>query len=262
MIEKIGLQLYTVREHFKTPEMASETFRKLKSLGYDQAQTAGCYGMDYELFYNLAKEQGIEIVGTHDNFTMMTTDLPTAVDNHKKLHTTNMGIGGFFPPELNVETVEAFIEDANKVAAGIAKEGMKFTYHNHSHEFVRLANGKTVMEMLIEGLDPANTSFVLDTYWVQNAGGDVCSWIEKLAGRIDILHLKDMEYIAEKNEEGQKVYHNNITAVGRGNMDFFKIVDAAQKAGVKYYCVEQDNCPFDFENDLKFSSDFLHKNFM
>ena len=50
MIEKIGLQLYTVREHFKTPEMASETFRKLKNLGYDQAQTAGCYGMDYELF--------------------------------------------------------------------------------------------------------------------------------------------------------------------------------------------------------------------
>lgn len=49
---------------------------------------------------------------------------------------------------------------------------MKFTYHNHSHEFIRLENGKTAMEMLMEGLDSKNTTFVLDTYWVQHGGGD------------------------------------------------------------------------------------------
>ena len=105
----------------------------------------------------------------------------------------------------------------------------------------------------MEGLDPKHTSFVLDTYWVQNAGGDVCAWIEKLAGRIDILHLKDMA--CHRNEEGRCVGY--ITEVGNGNMDFHRIIDAAVKAGV-----EQDNCPADFEPSLAFSSRYLHENFM
>lgn len=59
-----------------------------------------------------------------------------------------------------------------------------------------------MMDVLVDGLDPKTTSFVLDTYWVQHGGGDVRAWMEKLAGRIDILHLKDMgmagsQYITE-----------------------------------------------------------------
>ncbi len=256
MIQKIGLQLYSVRENFKTPEMAAQTFRSLKELGYDEAQTAGCYDMPYDEFYKLASEAGIEIVGTHDDFQLMKDDIETAIANHKMLHTANMGIGGFGAE--TVEAVEQFIADANKVAARIAGEGMKFTYHNHSQEFIVLENGKTPMEMLMEGLDPENTSFVLDTYWVQNAGGDVCSWIEKLAGRIDILHLKDMRCV--RNEEGRPA--GMICEVGRGNMDFRRIVETAVRCGVKHFCVEQDNCPVDFHDSLKFSSDYLHKHFM
>ena len=82
MIQKIGLQLYSVRENFKTPEMAAQTFRSLKELGYDEAQTAGCYGMPYDEFYKLASEAGIEIVGTHDDFQLMKDDIDTAIANH------------------------------------------------------------------------------------------------------------------------------------------------------------------------------------
>lgn len=256
MIQKIGLQLYSVRENFQTVEQAAETFRRVKELGYDEVQTAGCYGMAYDTFYNLAHDAGLEIVGTHDDFAMMQNDIEQSIRNHKMLHTRNMGIGGFGAE--TVESVEAFIESANKIARRIADEGMKFTYHNHSQEFIRLENGKTPMEMLIEGLDPANTSFVLDTYWVQNAGGDVCTWIEKLAGRIDILHLKDMG--CRRNEENRPA--GFITEVGNGNLDFHRIIPTALKNGVTYFCVEQDNCPVDFTESLKFSSDYLHEHFM
>lgn len=255
-IKKIGLQLYSVRNSLDTPEKAAETFKKLKDLGYDEGQTAGCYGMPYDLFYSLAHDAGIEIIGTHDDFNLMKTDIEKSIANHKMLHTTNMGIGGFGAQD--VAAVEEFIEAANKIALRIADEGMKFTYHNHSQEFIRLQNGKTPMEMLMEGLDPKRTSFVLDTYWVQNAGGDVCTWIEKLAGRIDILHLKDMA--CHRNEEGRCVGY--ITEVGNGNMDFHRIIDTAIKADVKHFCVEQDNCPDDFEPSLAFSSRYLHENFM
>jgi sugar phosphate isomerase/epimerase len=228
--------------------MAAETFRKLKALGYDEAQTAGCYGMDYAEFYRLANEAGIEIVGTHDDFQQMKDDIETAIANHKMLGTTNMGIGGFGAE--TVESVEQFIEAANKIAARIAAEGMKFTYHNHSQEFIVLENGKTPMEMLIEGLDPAITSFVLDTYWVQNAGGDVCSWIEKLAGRIDILHLKDMG----RNQNGPF-----ITEVGNGNIWWEGVLETAAQAGIKHYVVEQDSWPGDPFDSVKMAADYLKK---
>ena len=253
-MNKIGLQLYSVREHFNTEEEARATFKKLRELGYTEAQTAGCYGMDYGVFGKIANEEGITIIGTHDPFETMTDDIETAIENHKKLGTTNMGIGGFGWGVTESAVVAEFIANANKVAKRLKEEGMKFTYHNHSQEFIKLDNGKTMMEMFMEGFDE-DITYVLDTYWVQNAGGDVCTWIEKLSGKIDILHLKDM---AVKYAEDNSVV-SYITEVGNGNIDFEKVIETAEKCGVKYFCVEQDNCPYDFEPSLKASSDYLRK---
>jgi sugar phosphate isomerase/epimerase len=250
-MERIGLQLFTVRNHFATEAQARETFKKLAALGYSEAQTATCYDFEYDKFREMAEDAGIKIVGTHENFKKLTADVELVIENHKKLGVTNMGIGGFKP--MCAKEVEDFIVEANKLAKRISKEGMKFTYHNHHQEFVTLDNGRRAMDMLIEGLDPENTSFVLDTHWVQRGGGDVCLWIEKLAGRIEILHLKDMTVYFDEEAKVQPL----IAPVGQGNLPWEKILETADRCGVKYYCVEQDNCPDDFETDLKKSADYL-----
>ena len=252
MIKKLGLQLYTIRSTMDTAENIRASFKKLRELGYEVGQTAGC-AIDYVEYGKIAKEEGIEICGTHDNYDIMVNDIDRAIANHKALGTTNMGIGGCNAQKDGVAGVEKFIEQANKIADRAYEEGMKFTYHNHSHEFMRLPNGKTMMEMLVEGLDPKKTSFVLDTYWVQHGGGDVRHWIEKLAGRIDILHLKDMG----RNENGPF-----ITEIGHGNIWWKGVIETAEKAGVKYYVVEQDTCPGDPFDSLKFSADYIKANLM
>lgn len=249
MIKKLGVQLYTIRDFMKTPEDVRESFKKLKDMGIDQAQTAGC-AIPYEQFGQIAKEEGIEIVGTHDNFDMMRDDFEQAYKNHEYLDTKIMGIGGYF--RLDVAEIEKFIKDANVVCKKIGEKGGKFTYHNHSGEFIRLENGKTMMEMLLEGFDTVNGSFCLDTYWVQHGGGDVRHWIEKLSGKIDILHLKDMA----KNKDTQF-----ITEIGNGNLYWEGIIESAQKAGVKYYVIEQDTCPADPFDSLRQSCKYL-KQFM
>lgn len=233
-MKEIGLQLYTIRDFMKNEEDIRESFQKMRKYGYTQAQTAGC-AIPYADFGRIAKEEGIQIVGTHDNFNLMVSDFDQALENHMILGTTNMGIGG--NRSSSVDEVKAFIEKANMIGEKAAKYGMKFTYHNHSHEFFRWENGKTTMDMLVEGLNPANTSFVLDTYWVQYGGGDVREWIEKLAGRIDILHLKDMKISWSKDQPATP----QITEVGNGNLNWESILKTADKCGVKYYVVEQDN---------------------
>ncbi len=42
MFHKFGIRLYTVRDFMKTEGDIRESFRKLKAMGYDQAQTANC----------------------------------------------------------------------------------------------------------------------------------------------------------------------------------------------------------------------------
>lgn len=250
-LEKIGVQLYTIRDFLKTEEDAKRSFEKLKKLGYDEAQTAGC-AIPYETFGKLAREAGLTIVGTHDNFELMKTDPEAAMHNHDLLGTKNMGIGGLFVG--TVPEFDAFIASANAVARNIRSRGFSFTYHNHSHEFCKL-DGVVTMERLAKGFTEPNISFVLDTYWVQHGGGDVRHWIEKLAGRIDILHLKDM------GRGPTKETVQFITEVGNGNLYWEGIIETALRTGVKHFVVEQDTCPGDPFDSLKMSSDYLHANF-
>ena len=250
MIDRLGLQLFSIRNTMNNAENIRESFRRIREMGYEHGQTAGC-AVPYEEFGRIAREEGIEICGTHDDFGLMLRNPDEAMRNHEALGTRLMGIGGFHATDP--DEVERFIEQANTVAANIAPHGFKFTYHNHSNEFIRMKNGRTVMDMLVEGLDPKGTSFVLDTYWVQHGGGDVRHWIEKLSGRIDILHLKDMG----RDENGPY-----ITEIGNGNLWWEGILDAAEKAGVKYYVVEQDTWPGDPFDSVRQSAEYLRANFM
>ncbi|MBQ4160683.1 MAG: hypothetical protein IJD83_07110, partial [Clostridia bacterium] len=57
------------------------------------------------------------------------------------------------------------------------------------------------------------------------------------------------------------VVQPKIAEIGNGNLNWAEIIAAAERCGVKYYCVEQDNCPEDFVPSLKQSADYL-KQFM
>ena len=256
-MKELGLQIYTVRDFTKTPEALAETMKQIREIGYTSIQTAGApKTVEEATAYKAAADAaGLSICGTHISWQLIREEIDTAIEIHKILDTTNMGIGAM-PVEArsSKEELAAFIETANKVAERLAKEGMKFTYHNHSHEF-RKIDGKLIMDMLIDGMDPDNTGFVLDTYWVQHGGGDVRYWIEKLKGRVDILHLKDMAK-CPGNEPPQF-----ITEVGNGNLYWEGILETALNTGVKHFVVEQDTCPGDPFDSLKMSSDYLHANF-
>lgn len=257
MFEKLGVQLYTVRDYLKDPQFADLTFRRLAEIGYTEAQTAG-NDFDAKTFGELAAKNGIKIVGTHYSYDKILHNPQETMEIHNMWGTTNVGIGGMpSEPRTSLDALKRFIEDFNKAAEIYAKNGFKMTYHNHNFEFYRIDGYKTIMDLLYEGLDPATTSFVLDTCWVAAGGGDVTGWMEKLAGRIDILHLKDLWF---KKDSASGKFLPSMTEIGHGNLDWNKIMDTAEKIGVKHYVVEQDtnfmSTPFE---SLQFSADFLAK---
>lgn len=251
MFQKLGVQLFTIRDFLGSEEEIRRSFRKLKELGYDQVQTCGCPISSYERFGELLREAELEVVGTHENFSLMLKDFDTSYRQHERLGTNHMGIGVF--ESAAAEGWEQFVADANRIGKKAAEKGGYFTYHNHCEEFAKLPDGRRPMDILKEELDPKNTAFVLDTYWIQYGGGDVRRWIEELSGRISVLHLKDMGI------HGETPFYAEI---GQGNLYWEGILDAAERAGVTYYVVEQDECPGDPFESLRVSSEYLHKHFM
>ena len=254
-MNKVGLQVYTIRDVFEK-EGYEVAFKKIAEAGYTQAQTASTYTDidDAKAYAKAAADAGVEIVGTHYSWEKIRDNVEETVEIHKILGTTNVGM----PAEARKDYDELvkFIADFNEAAEKYKAYGMKLTYHNHSFEFVKIKDGKTLMDYLIEGFSD-NISFVLDTYWVQHGGADVRRMLERLSGRVDILHLKDM---AAWNPETKAPY---ITQIGDGNIDMKDIVATAKTSGVKYYVVEQDaNFEVDSVTSIKKSFDYLKANVM
>ena len=257
MFQKLGVQLYTVRDYLKDPAFADLTFKTLHNLGYTEVQTAG-NAFDAKLFGELAAKNGISIIGTHYDYNKILRAPEETMEIHRMWGTTNVGIGGMpVAPRESLDELKKFVKEFNAAAELYAKEGFRLTFHNHHFDFCRIDGTKTIMDLLYENLDPVNTSFVLDTCWVSVGGGDVCEWMEKLAGRLDILHLKD-RYIQPL--EDTKHYVHAITEVGNGALCWDRILKTAEQIGVKHYVVEQDNnftgTAFD---SLKMTADFLKK---
>ena len=264
-MKKFGLQLFTIRDRFDTEENIRSSFRTIAEYGYTEGQTAGAIA-NPEAFAAAAKDAGVSICGTHYLWDKIRFETDETMRIHEILGTTNVGIGGM-PADAreSLDGLKKFIDEANEAAAKLAKHGFKFTYHNHSFEFKKF-EGKTMMDYLIEGFDPNNISFVLDTYWVQHGGYDVCKMIRRLAGRIDILHLKDMGACRSVSvgEGKPAITVPYITEIGNGNINFEDIIPLAESTGVKSFVVEQDNGFIDGDcfRSIKASADYIKANLL
>lgn len=105
------------------------------------------------------------------------------------------------------------------------------------------------MELFIEGFDSETVDFMPDTYWIQNGGADIRHIIEKLRGRVKIIHLKDMK----RTPGGQ-----TFAEIGYGNLYFEGIIETALDCGIKQFVVEQDECDGNPIDSLKKSIEYLN----
>ncbi len=231
---KLGAQLYTVSAFTQTPRDIERTFKRVAAIGYTCVQVSGTGEIAAEALRDIAQKYNLEIALTHINPARLLDDIDKVIEEHKIFGCTNIGIGSM-PDRYrhNYEGVECFFEDFDESARKIADNGMKFHYHNHAFEFEKYGKNITAYDYMIEISDPKLWGFTFDTYWVHNGGVDVVSQLDKMKGRIDILHLKDMKII---NGAG------TMAAIYDGNMPFDAILAKAKELGIPYAMVEQDNC--------------------
>ncbi|MBS1709458.1 MAG: sugar phosphate isomerase/epimerase [Armatimonadetes bacterium] len=233
---KIGAQLYTVREFTKTREDFLRTLDRVAAMGFAGVQCSAVGAFDADLTAEDAgramAERGLACAATHRPWEKLRNETQAEIEFHQALGCTYTAIGS--PPE-SARTVgptgyAAFLDDYRQVHDKLATAGINLGYHNHALEFERFADGRPWDTLVAASWLPME----LDTYWVHAAGATVVTEIDRLHGRLPVVHVKDMAAF------GWKV---SYAPVGEGNLDWASILPAFQAAGTEWLLVELDECP-------------------
>lgn len=236
----VAAQLYTVRDYMKTPEEIAAGLSRVRQTGYTAVQVSGIGPIAPAALKDLLGREGLTMCNTHTSYERLWNDLPAVIDEHHLWQCKHVAIGSM--PRQYREDGEAgvrrFAKEASEVGRKLYEAGLTFSYHNHSFEFQRY--GKlTGLDILYQESDPRYLQAEIDTYWVQDGGGDPVAWCRRFVGRMPVVHFKDRTVIG-----GTPTY----AEIGEGNLNWPAIIAACREAGVQYCAIEQDVCqrdPFD-----------------
>lgn len=245
-IQKIGLQLYTVRD-----AMAKDvdgTLAKVAEIGYKEVEFAGYFDKTPAQIKAKLAELKLTSPSTHVQLANLRDSWPATLDTAAEVGHEWVVLAWLAPNERGgLNEYKALADLLNKCGEAARKHGLRMAYHNHDFEFAPGEGGGALYDALVGGTDPKVVEFEMDLYWVTKAGHDPVQLFEKYPGRFPLLHVKDMDATPA----------GNFAEVGKGKIDFKRIFADAKKAGAKHYYVEQDMTPGSPFDSIKISYDYL-----
>ncbi len=256
-LRTIGVQLYTVRGVL--PEKPAETLRAIDAIGYREIE--GTQGLLEKILPALPGTK-LKPVSIHLDSRVVTQgsedDLARVLDTVKKAGFA-FAVMPYLPPNERggLDVIKKLAETLNRAGRKCRDAGLLLCYHNHAFEFEPMG-GSTPFDTLMTNTDPKLVALELDLFWVSVGGQNVPATLAKYKGRTPLVHLKDKAADTE-NRYNEQVPRTAFKEVGGGTMDWPKILQACEAAGVEHYFVEQDQTPGDPVESLRQSYAFVSK---
>ena len=236
-IDQVAIQLYTLRDHLKTPADIAASLKKVGAIGYKAVQASGLGPISEQELLDVLAGEGLTLCATHEPSDTILKDTAAVVERLRKLNCQYTSYP--YPSEFDLSDpaqVAQLAAQLNHAGEVLDQAGQVLTYHNHALEFVRQGD-QNVLEYLYANTDAKFLQGEIDTYWVQYGGGDPVDWCRRLRNRLPLLHMKDYQVSAQ----GQPTY----CEVGAGNLNWKSIIASAEESGCQWFIVEQDTCPGD-----------------
>ena len=263
-IERVGLQLYTVRDLMKKD--FDGTIAKVAQIGYKEVEFAGYYDRSPQDVRAILEKDGLTSPSTHVGYDIVEKKWSEALD---AAHT----IGHTFVVCPWIDAKQRKTPDGWKRAAELfnhageaaQKAGIQFAYHNHAFEFEpsEALGGKLPYDFLLAETDPNLVKMEMDLCWITVGGQDPVKYFDRYPGRFPLVHVKDWTTKGPGGNDyggatGASKKPGHMTDVGQGEIDFKRIFAQSGKAGIQHYFVENDEPKSAFE-DIKISYDYLAK---
>ncbi|GAA3401895.1 sugar phosphate isomerase/epimerase [Paenibacillus hodogayensis] len=236
---KVGIQLYTLRE--ETSKDFVGALRKVAEAGFAGVEFAGYGGLEAGELKKLLDELGLKAIGSHVGIKRLEEALDEEIAFNKTIGSSYIvcpGLGKEYrDSEEAWRRTFGLLEDIGRKCA---EQGIPFGYHNHAFELEENVGDQTALAALFDTVPAGTLKVELDSAWVYAAGHDPIATIGKYAGRIPLVHFKDLR----RTEEGKWL----TVELGTGSVDLKAIANAADEAGAEWLIYEQDltqNPPFE-----------------
>ena len=258
--KEIAFQMYSVRDLIGDPGKYAKnhesTLKQLAAMGYTAVEAAHygdgkLYGVTPEQFKADIEAAGLKVLSSHVGHNLNDEELASGnfqgalawwdqcIAAHKAAgmkYLVNPGVN--YP--RNLKEAQVICDYLNKIGERANAAGLKFGYHNHSHEFNKV-EGKVWYDYMIEHTDPTKVFFEMDGYWAVRGQVSPVEYFKKYPGRFTLLHVKD------HTEIGQS-----------GMVGFDAIFKNAETAGLKGWVVELEHgSSADILEGMKLSADYL-----
>jgi sugar phosphate isomerase/epimerase len=258
-IEKVGLQLYTVRSVMK--EDFEGKLAEVAEIGYKEVEFAGYDKHTPQEVRAMLDRHGLTGPSAHVDYKSLGDKWPSVLDaahviGHKYL--VNPYIDDDVRKQLDGWKRAA--ATFNRAGEASQKAGIQFAYHNHWFEFFPV-KGKLPYDILLEESDPKLVQMEMDLCWITVGGQDPLKYFDRYPGRFPLVHVKDLTALPKADAAGGQNFGDSLpemTEVGSGIINWKKIFAQSDKAGIKHYFVEHDNPKAPFES-IKKSYEYLAK---
>ena len=225
----VCLQMYTVRDDAQADLAA--TLSTVGKLGYAGVELAGYAGHSAAEYKKLLDDNGLRAIGQHVGFDLVKNSLSQVIDEAKLFGYDYVMVPWIGAPYTDsMDGYRKLGAELKEASVALRAAGLTLGYHNHAFEFEKSEDGVFGFDAIFDSAGPEVVT-EMDTFWVVKGGQNPAAYLEKYAGRVPIIHLKDMD------AEG------GFAPVGEGTIDYTgSLLPAAEKAGVQFYVVEQDSC--------------------
>lgn len=229
----MAVQLYSVRSLIGTPELFAQNheyvleslvqmgFTAAEATSYDEGKFSG---LEPEEFRKVLNEAGLELISSHVTHMLTPEELASGdysealkwwegcIQAHKKAGFPRLVMS--YSQRLSTEEeLKVMADFLNAIGEKCNEEGIRFGYHNHSHEFRRIGD-TTMMDYFIANTDPEKVFIELDVYWAVVGGAAPVEYIERYPGRFEILHIKDKTEIGQSGMVGFDAIFRNFEKAG------------------------------------------------
>ncbi|KQS92178.1 sugar phosphate isomerase/epimerase [Chryseobacterium sp. Leaf394] len=251
----LAIQLYTVR-HSISKDL-EKTFERLAELGFTEFEIYGYngtfFGRTAKEFSQILKNHGLKVISSHHRTGITDDGDGTLLKNWQKTLEDLNFIGAKYAVCSYLPEAERSLENYRKLpevlenAGRISKQkGIQLAYHNHDFEFLKMDEQRNFYDFILENTSSDLVKMELDLYWISKAGLDPLVYFEKYPERFPLWHVKDMKAVSKY-----------FTEVGNGTIDFKKIFEAKEKAGLKHWFLEQDSSDKDIFESISLSKNYI-----
>jgi sugar phosphate isomerase/epimerase len=211
---QVALELYTVRD--ETRHDFAGTLQRVAYIGYAGVEFAGYGNLNSTKMSALLAQTKLKAVSTHLGLDALEGPQLDASIRYCKDIGCPFIVLPSLPKEYRTQDgIRVLAPRLDAIGQQCQGQAITFGYHNHDFEFKRVG-AIYLLDYLLQNTDPSLVKIELDVYWAAHAGVDPVSYLQVLADRVVLVHLKDM------------AADRSMTEVGKGILDMQQICAFAQ----------------------------------